>query len=206
VTGEAARAHVHRMRNRYHAIMVGVGTVLADDPMLTCRLGKTENGVNPVRIICDTVLRTPLESQIVRTAKEVPTIIASCNRQEAMHMPYVEAGCQILVTPEKDGQVDLWDLMRQLGEQEIDSVILEGGGTLNWSALQAGLVQKVQAYVAPKLFGGATAKTPVEGQGFLKPAEAVTLSRTKVTALGSDWLIEGYPATEGRPLSCLQES
>ena len=68
------------------------------------------------------------------------------------------------------------------------------------------LVQKVQAYVAPKLFGGATAKTPVEGQGFLKPAEAVTLSRTKVTALGSDWLIEGYPATEGRPLSCLQES
>lgn len=80
--------------------------------------------------------------------------------------------------------------MRQLGEQEIDSVILEGGGTLNWSALQAGLVQKVQAYVAPKLFGGATAKTPVEGQGFLKPAEAVTLSRTKVTALGSDWLIE----------------
>ena len=85
-------------------------------------------------------------------------------------------------------------------------MILEGGGTLNWSALQAGLVQKVQAYVAPKLFGGATAKTPVEGQGFLKSAEAVTLSRTKVTALGSDWLIEGYPATEGRPLSCLQES
>ena len=206
VTGEAARAHVHRMRNRYRAIMVGVGTVLADDPMLTCRLKGTENGANPVRIICDTALRTPLESQIVRTAKEVPTIIASCNWQEAMHMPYVEAGCQILVTPEKDGQVDLWDLMRQLGEQEIDSVILEGGGTLNWSALQAGLVQKVQAYVAPKLFGGATAKTPVEGQGFLKPAEAVTLSRTKVTALGSDWLIEGYPATEGRPLSCLQES
>ena len=206
ITGEPARQEVQHMRHRYMGIMAGIGTVLADDPMLTCRLGKTENGVNPVRIICDTVLRTPLESQIVRTAKEVPTIIASCNRQEAMHMPYVEAGCQILVTPEKDGQVDLWDLMRQLGEQEIDSVILEGGGTLNWSALQAGLVQKVQAYVAPKLFGGATAKTPVEGQGFLKPAEAVTLSRTKVTALGSDWLIEGYPATEGRPLSCLQES
>ena len=206
ITQEAARREVQYMRHRYMGIMVGIGTVLADDPMLTCRLGKTENGVNPVRIICDTVLRTPLESQIVRTAKEVPTIIASCNRQEAMHMPYVEAGCQILVTPEKDGQVDLWDLMRQLGEQEIDSVILEGGGTLNWSALQAGLVQKVQAYVAPKLFGGATAKTPVEGQGFLKPAEAVTLSRTKVTALGSDWLIEGYPATEGRPLSFLQES
>ena len=206
VTGEAARAHVHRMRNRYHAIMVGVGTVLADDPMLTCRLGKTENGVNPVRIICDTVLRTPLESQIVRTAKEVPTIIASCNRQEAMHMPYVEAGCQILVTPEKDGQVDLWDLMRQLGQLGIDSVILEGGGTLNWSALQAGIVQKVQAYVAPKLFGGTEAKTPVEGQGFQTPADAVELTRTKITALGLDWLIEGYPVENRRNMGCLQES
>ena len=206
VTGEAARAHVHRMRNRYHAIMGGVGTVLADDPMLTCRLGKTENGVNPVRIICDTVLRTPLESQIVRTAKEVPTIIASCNRQEAMHMPYVEAGCQILVTPEKDGQVDLWDLMRPLGQLGIDSVILEGGGTLNWSALQAGIVQKVQAYVAPKLFGGTEAKTPVEGQGFQTPADAVELTRTKITALGLDWLIEGYPVENRRNMGCLQES
>ena len=206
ITGEPARQEVQHMRHRYMGIMAGIGTVLADDPMLTCRLKGTENGANPVRIICDSTLRTPLESQIVRSAKEIPTILATCNRQEAMHMPYIEAGCKILVTPEKDGHVDLVDLMRQLGQLGIDSVILEGGGTLNWSALQAGLVQKVQAYVAPKLFGGATAKTPVEGQGFLKPAEAVTLSRTKVTALGSDWLIEGYPATEGRPLSCLQES
>ena len=206
VTGEAARAHVHRMRNRYHAIMVGVGTVLADDPMLTCRLGKTENGVNPVRIICDTVLRTPLESQIVRSAKEIPTILATCNRQEAMHMPYIEAGCKILVTPEKDGHVDLSDLMRQLGQLGIDSVILEGGGTLNWSALQAGIVQKVQAYVAPKLFGGTEAKTPVEGQGFQTPADAVELTRTKITALGSDWLIEGYPVENRRNMGCLQES
>ena len=206
VTGEAARAHVHRMRNRYRAIMVGVGTVLADDPMLTCRLKGTENGANPVRIICDTALRTPLESQIVRTAKEVPTILATCNRQEAMHMPYIEAGCKILVTPEKDGHVDLSDLMRQLGQLGIDSVILEGGGTLNWSALQAGIVQKVQAYVAPKLFGGTEAKTPVEGQGFQTPADAVELTRTKITALGSDWLIEGYPVENRRNMGCLQES
>ena len=206
VTGEAARAHVHRMRNRYRAIMVGVGTVLADDPMLTCRLKGTENGANPVRIICDTALRTPLESQIVRTAKEVPTILATCNRQEAMHMPYIEAGCKILVTPEKDGHVDLSDLMRQLGQLGIDSVILEGGGTLNWSALQAGIVQKVQAYVAPKLFGGTEAKTPVEGQGFQTPADAVELTRTKITALGLDWLIEGYPVENRRNMGCLQES
>ena len=206
VTGEAARAHVHRMRNRYRAIMVGVGTVLADDPMLTCRLKGTENGANPVRIICDSTLRTTLESQIVRSAKEIPTILATCNRQEAMHMPYIEAGCKILVTPEKDGHVDLSDLMRQLGQLGIDSVILEGGGTLNWSALQAGIVQKVQAYVAPKLFGGTEAKTPVEGQGFQTPADAVELTRTKITALGLDWLIEGYPVENRRNMGCLQES
>lgn len=206
VTGEAARAHVHRMRNRYRAIMVGVGTVLADDPMLTCRLKGTENGANPVRIICDSTLRTPLKSQIVRSAKEIPTILATCNRQEAMHMPYIEAGCKILVTPEKDGHVDLSDLMRQLGQLGIDSVILEGGGTLNWSALQAGIVQKVQAYVAPKLFGGTEAKTPVEGQGFQTPADAVELTRTKITALGLDWLIEGYPVENRRNMGCLQES
>lgn len=206
VTGEAARAHVHRMRNRYRAIMVGVGTVLADDPMLTCRLKGTENGENPVRIICDSTLRTPLESQIVHSAKEIPTILATCNRQEAMHMPYIEAGCKILVTPEKDGHVDLSDLMRQLGQLGIDSVILEGGGTLNWSALQAGIVQKVQAYVAPKLFGGTEAKTPVEGQGFQTPADAVELTRTKITALGLDWLIEGYPVENRRNMGCLQES
>ena len=206
VTGDAARAHVHRMRQRYSAIMVGVGTVLADDPMLTCRLEEEKVTANPVRIICDTALRTPLDSQIVRTAGEIPTILATCCRQEALHMPYIGAGCKIVVTPEKDGHVDLLNLMKQLGEQGIDSVILEGGGTLNWSALQAGIVQKVQAYIAPKLFGGATAKTPVEGQGFPNPAAAVELSRTNVTALGADWLIEGYPVKDGRNTGCLQES
>ena len=206
ITGEPARQEVQHMRHRYMGIMAGIGTVLADDPMLTCRLKGTENGANPVRIICDSTLRTPLESQIVRSAKEIPTILATCNRQEAMHMPYIEAGCKILVTPEKDGHVDLSDLMRQLGQLGIDSVILEGGGTLNWSALQAGIVQKVQAYVASKLFGGTEAKTPVEGQGFHTPADAVELTRTKITALGSDWLIEGYPVENRRNMGCLQES
>ena len=206
ITGEPARQEVQHMRHRYMGIMAGIGTVLADDPMLTCRLKGTENGANPVRIICDSTLRTPLESQIVRSAKEIPTILATCNRQEAMHMPYIEAGCKILVTPEKDGHVDLVDLMQQLGQLGIDSVILEGGGTLNWSALQAGIVQKVQAYVAPKLFGGTEAKTPVEGQGFHTPADAVELTRTKITALGSDWLIEGYPVENRRNMGCLQES
>ena len=188
ITGEAARRRVHEDRHRYRAIMAGVGTVLADDPLLTCRM---EGGRNPIRVICDTQLRTPLDSQIVRTAKEVPTILATACLDEASRVPYESAGCQVWVLPEKDGHVDLTALMDRLGAENIDSVLLEGGGTLNWSALEQGLVQKVQAYIAPKLFGGGAAKSPVEGLGVETPAQAVHLKNTTITPLGEDFLLEG---------------
>ena len=157
ITGEAARSRVHRDRHRYSAIMAGVGTVLADDPLLTCRM---EGGKNPVRVICDTHLRTPLDSQIVRTAREVPTILAVGGVEPARAAPYESAGCRVWTLPERDGHVDLPALMERLGGENIDSVLLEGGGTLNWAALESGVVRKVQAYIAPKLFGGGTAKSP----------------------------------------------
>ena len=128
ITGEAARKQVHRDRHFHTGIMAGVGTVLADDPLLTCR---TEGGKNPVRIVCDTRLRTPLDSRLVRTAGEVPTVIATCCADPARRAPYEDAGCRVLVLPERDGHVDLNALMEQLGQMEIDSVLLEGGGTLN---------------------------------------------------------------------------
>ena len=187
VTGETARTHVQTLRHRYRGIMVGVGTVLADDPLLTCRL---EGGRNPVRIICDTHLRTPLTCRLVQTAHEVPTILATCCTDETRHRAYQERGCQLLVTAEKDGHVDLEQLMEQLGRREIDSVLLEGGGTLNWTALQSGIVSRVCAYVAPKLFGGKDAKTPVEGLGVSDPGEAVELAPPKLTRLGDDILLE----------------
>lgn len=204
ITGEAARNHVQHLRHRYTAIMVGVGTVLADDPLLTCRV---PGGKNPIRIICDTNLRTPLTSQIVQTASRVSTIIATCCDDESRWKAYEAAGCRVLLvrgaktkTAEKsDGKkadvsqnvsVDLNHLMELLGAEKIDSILLEGGGSLNWSALQSGIVQKVYAYVAPKLFGGADAKTPVEGQGFPSPAEAVMLTDSKILQLGDDILIE----------------
>ena len=187
VTGEEARAHVHLQRGRYSAVMAGVGTVLADDPLLTCR---AQGGRNPVRIICDSRLRTPLTSKIVRTAENVPTILATCCEDQERQQPYKKAGCRILTTVPKNGHIDLEALMRRLGLERIDSILLEGGSTLNWSALESGIVSRIQAYVAPKLFGGEGAKTPVGGLGFPSPAEAVVLKNSVITRLGGDFLIE----------------
>lgn len=189
VTGEEARAHVQKLRHELSAIMVGVGTVLADDPMLNCRIpGLT----SPVRIICDTHLRTPLDSKVVQTASEIPTIIATCCEDERAVLQYTEKGCRVLnVAKSGDLHLDLQDLVRKIGAEGIDSILLEGGGTLNWSALESGIVNRVMAYVAPKLFGGSSAKTPVEGRGIPDPQEAVRLRDISVSRLGEDLLIEG---------------
>ena len=95
-----------------------------------------------------------------------------------------------MVIPQKNGHVDLWNLMERLGQEKIDSVLLEGGGTLNWSALESGIIQKVQTYIAPKLFGGQLAKTPIGGTGFPSPADSVLLKNSTITQLGEDFLIE----------------
>lgn len=187
ITGEEARRHVQWQRHCCTGIMVGVGTVLADDPMLTCRIPGCRS---PVRIICDTELRTPMDAQVVTTAREVPTILATCCTDEAKRFTYEERGCRILTVGRRDGRADLRELMEKLGEEQIDSILLEGGGTLNWAALESGIVQKVQTYVAPKLFGGRTAKTPVEGSGVSFVADAFHLKNNKVTRIGEDFLIE----------------
>lgn len=187
VTGEAARAHVHAQRHRYRAIMAGVGTVLADDPLLTCRM---EGGRNPLRVICDSRLRTPLSAQVVATAREIPTWLAACRGAEARGRAYERAGCRVLYLEEDRGHVDLTRLMEALGREGVDGVLLEGGGTLNWAALEKGLVNKVLCYLAPKLVGGQGAKTPVEGAGVPAMAQALWLKNGVVTPLGQDFLIE----------------
>lgn len=188
ITGEAARQHTHQTRNAYSAIMVGVETVIKDDPLLTCRI---EGGRNPVRIICDSNLRTPPDSRIVTTADKVRTIIATCNDDIISHSPFMEKGCQIIVTDRQDGRVDLRELMKEIGRQNIDSVLLEGGGKLNWSAIEQHIADSVQAYIAPMIMGGEKARTPVSGQGAPSPDEAVRLKNVKVTAIEGDYLIEG---------------
>lgn len=199
ITGEAARANVQLSRKRYSGIMAGIGTVLMDDPMLTCRL---ENAKNPIRIICDSRLRIPLDSNIVKTAKEVPTILACakesenedstdeknsrCQKKKSLE----QAGCEVVEVTRTENGIDLKELMQILGEKKIDSILLEGGGNLNFSALQAGIVTKAETYIAPKLFGGTDAKTPVGGMGIALPQDAFRLQNPKVTQIEEDILIE----------------
>lgn len=187
ITGEAARNNVHRERLKHSAIMIGIGTVLADDPMLTCRL---ENGRDPIRIICDTHLRIPLDCNIVKTAKEVTTIIATSSGNAEKRRALCELSCNTIVVGEKNGHIDLNELMTELSSLEINSILLEGGGELNWSMLNAGFVNKIQTYIAPKIFGGENAKSPVSGIGFAFPDEAAILYDTKIKRIGEDILIE----------------
>lgn len=188
VTGECARENVQRTRNELTGIMVGVQTVIQDDPRLTCRL---EGGRNPIRIICDSHLRIPLQSGIVRTAKEVPVIVATLEGKNAEKAVRLRSrGVQILTVGEKEGRIDLKELMQRLGEQKIDSILLEGGSTLNESALQAGIVNHIQAYIAPKLFGGSGRYTPVRGNGVADPAQAWSCKNRRVTCFGEDLLLE----------------
>lgn len=187
ITGEKARQHVHMSRYQYSAIMVGVDTVIADDPLLTCRI---ENCRNPIRIICDTNLRTPLGTQIVKTAKEVPTIIATSCTDDKSQRPYTDAGCKILKVAKKGSHINLNDLVKKIGEEKVDSILLEGGGTLNWAALQSGIVNRVQVYIAPKLFGGQYAKSPVSGLGVDSPDNAFLLKNSTIIRFDNDFLIE----------------
>lgn len=196
ISGEQARVQVHKTRQQFAAIMVGVNTIIQDDSMLTCRL---ENGRNPIRIICDTNLRTPLLSKIIQTAKSIETYIATaCDHQAKMDM-YRQHGCKFILVKKKNNHIDLLELMKCLAEMQIDSVLLEGGGTLNWSAFDQRIVDEVQIYISPKIFGG-SAKTPVSGQGVAMPADAFHLKPYAISQVGSDYLIESeviYP--------CLQE-
>ena len=189
VTGEAARNRVQQMRWQYSGIMAGIGTVLADDPLLNCRI---EKGVDPVRIICDSSLRIPLESQIVQTAKEIPTIVVTTKRarQQEKWKALQQAGVEVL-QQEQEGEVDLQALMHTLGKKGIDSILLEGGGALNGSALKAGIVQRVNCFIAPKLVGGERAKSPVEGEGMDVMAQAAQLTQVTMEQVGSDFLISG---------------
>ncbi len=190
ITGLAARNHVHQLRSKYSAIMVGIGTVQADDPMLTCRM---EGGRNPLRIICDTQLRIPTGSQLCRTAQEIPTIVACGkldNDLDRKRILLERLGLNILELPGEDGRVDLKKLLRFLGRNGIDSLLIEGGGNLNYSALECGIVQHVYTYIAPKLFGGSDARSPVEGPGVCLPEEAAVLKNLHITHLGDDILLE----------------
>lgn len=204
VTGEEARLMVHRLRDRYDAIMVGIGTVLTDDPALTTRLPEAK-GRDPIRVIVDSRARLPLESRVITQLPQrvvtdkttntsmAPTIIATTNLAPQAKLKALEkAGAWIMVTPAKDGQVDLAKLMEQLAAEGITGILLEGGSQLNASALETGIVDKVISFIAPKIIGGREAPGPVGGVGITKMNQAIQLSNIAVEQIGQDIIIEGY--------------
>lgn len=187
ITGEATRNHVQTLRHAYKGIMVGIGTVLADNPMLNCRM---QGGINPVRIVCDTHLRIPMDCQIVQTADTIETILATSTNEKEKIDQLIKKGVQILQIPEKDGCIDLNLLMQTLGEKGIDSILLEGGGRLNDSFLREKLIQKAYVYLAPKIFGGEDAKTPVEGIGISLPEQSANFKLQQIQQIEEDILLE----------------
>lgn len=193
ISGEESRARVQQTRNALKGIMVGIGTILNDDPRLTCRM---DGGRNPIRIICDSKLRIPLSSNVVSTAKEVSTIVATVEPHAEYNHFWNEqkaeleaSGVEILVVKERDGRLDLRDLMIKLGEKQIDGILLEGGSTLNYAALQEGIVNRIEAYVAPKIFGGAGFYTPVGGEGVELATEALGCKLISTEQIGQDILL-----------------
>lgn len=197
VSGSDSRQLVMEMRNKYKGIMVGIGTVLADDPMLSCRIAdniqrECENARNPVRIVCDSNLRIPEDCNIVKTAKDIETIVATTDKGAADKNKLrllEEKGVKIILCEEKDTHVDVADLMKKLGERGIDGVLLEGGGQLAYSAVAAGVVDEICAFVAPKIVGGSGSYTPVSGKGVATMDEAFHYRLISVTRSGEDILL-----------------
>lgn len=187
ITGETARTKVQQTRHQYSAIMVGVETVLADNPMLNARM---PNAKQPVRVVCDSQLRTPLDCQLVQTAKEYRTVIATVCEDLQKIEQYRPLGVEVMVCKARNKRVDLDDLLQKLGEMQIDSLLIEGGSSLNFSALESGVVNRVHCYIAPKLVGGKQAKTPIGGEGIDDLSQAVKLKLVSMEMVGEDILID----------------
>ena len=190
ITGTEARAYVHELRHRFMAILVGIGTAVADDPLLNCRI--EGRGVRqPIRVVVDSNARLSLDSQLVKTAGEYHTIVAHTRfAPEERVKALRETGVEMLLCKEKEGLVDVRNLLELLGQFGIDSILLEGGGSLNYTFLAEGLVDELYAFIAPKIVGGMNAKTPVEGAGMESMADAINLELKNILNIGDDVLLK----------------
>ena len=189
ITGDAARREVHRLRGRVDAIMVGVGTVVKDDPLLTCRL---PGGKDPLRVVVDSTLRIPLHAAILGVSSEAGTVIATCCEDQTRREAVAARGAELLLCKESQGGVDLPDLFARLGERGVQSVLLEGGHHLAGAALRAGLIDRCMIYIAPKLVGGAGVGL-FAGEGAQLMGDAIPLEAVTVRRVGVDLLVEGKP-------------
>lgn len=190
ISCEESRKEVHELRHQYMAIMVGSETVLTDDPMLNCRLIE---GKDPIRVVVDSALRIPMEARLVKTARDIRTIVACTAIAPAGKIEMLRAaGVEVLMMNEKNGHVDLKELVLKLGQMQIDSILVEGGATLACAAFEAGIIDKVQMYIAPKIIGGKTSRTPVGGAGIAHLEDAWKLHDITARQVGNDICISGY--------------
>ena len=190
ISNEVSRRRVHELRDVYDGILVGIGTVLADDPALTTRLA-SQSGKNPLRIVVDSRARTPLTAKVV-TDGQAETLIAVTVAAEAAKVEALrQAGVEVLVV--NDGQqVDLKQLFCRLGERGICSIFVEGGALINYSLLKAGLIDKVYSFIAPKMVGGSSAPGPVGGDGVETLDQAFLLEDVETELLAGNILVSGY--------------
>lgn len=201
ITGPDARARVQQMRKELDGIMVGIGTTLTDDPQLTARDpdgGPLPSDLQPVRVVVDSHARTPPGARML--SQPGRTIIATGGGIAPARVALLEdAGAEVREFPSPGGRVNLPAMLESLGSDGIVSVLVEGGGEVLGAMLDAGLVDKVCAFVAPKLIGGAAASSPIGGNGATVMADVWSLERVRSEQIGPDWLITGYPVP-GEPV------
>jgi diaminohydroxyphosphoribosylaminopyrimidine deaminase/5-amino-6-(5-phosphoribosylamino)uracil reductase len=192
ITGEAARRASHILRHSFDAIMVGIGTVIADDPQLTTRIpGK--RGKNPIRVILDTNLRIPLTAKCLDTSSGAKTIIVTSHKAPRDKVILLEnRGVEVIFSNTTERGIDLNYLMETLGKRGITSILIEGGGRLNSSAIREGICDKIIAFYAPKMIGGWDAPGMFSDLGINKIADAIEVQCLKIRRYGEDFAIEGY--------------
>ncbi len=191
ISGEEARRHAHNLRRTADAVMVGVGTALADEPQLTARDAKNAPlERQPLRVVVDSSGRVSASSNLFSSPGNV--LVATATMDEGTETALASAGAEVVRLPGDDGRVDIGALMPFLVARGVNSVLVEGGGTLLASLIEQGLVSKVEAIVAPMLIGGRNALTPIEGDGFSSLKDAIRLGNITVGRLGNDIHIVGY--------------
>ncbi|MGD0336454.1 MAG: bifunctional diaminohydroxyphosphoribosylaminopyrimidine deaminase/5-amino-6-(5-phosphoribosylamino)uracil reductase RibD [Candidatus Omnitrophota bacterium] len=189
ITSDKSRACAHRMRRNYDAIMVGVNTVLRDNPRLDTWFSRK----HPVKIVVDSQLSTPQDANIFSGAgPAIIVTLAAAPGQETENKKILSEKAKVLEVREKAGQVNLKDMLKKLARLEITNILVEGGGTLNGSLFDEGLVDKVMFFISPRIIGGKDAVSAVMGKGAVRVDRALKLKNISLRRIGEDFLVEGY--------------
>ncbi|CBH20540.1 fused diaminohydroxyphosphoribosylaminopyrimidine deaminase; 5-amino-6-(5-phosphoribosylamino) uracil reductase [Acetoanaerobium sticklandii] len=192
ITSEKSRTDVHRLRSSVSAVVTGIGTILSDDASLNVRLIDSK-GREPHRIVVDSAARISLDAKIINLDSKSDTYIAVTEAASDGKLRKLEDyGAKIIMTKSKDGKVDLEELWKELGFLGMDSILIEAGEQLSAALLEAKLVNKIRAYIAPKIIGGTNAKSPIGGYGASSMSEVINLKSMNFTHIENDFVVEGY--------------